>query len=670
MSPEQAMGEREITARSDVYALGCVTYEMLTGDPPFTGSTAQAIVAKVMTDEPMPPRRHRKTVPEAVEAAVLTALEKLPADRFPSAVAFAEALSAPTVPVRVAAAAPARGWLADRRSWAAVAVAGVSVGAAAALWVKNREHAGDVSAMSAVQNTFRQEPVMAARWAPEGATIIYSAAHGGSTPRLYLVRPDYPEPQAIGPDSVQLLAVSSKGELAVLTHAVSLGHRLYRGTLASMPLGGGAPREIMNDVREADWSPDGSRLAITRASGDRYRLEYPAGRLVYQGQPGGYLSEIRTSARGDRIALFSHDLAGDDRGFVVVVDTAGVADTLGSEFWGLQGLAWNDARSVVFSAASKGGQYQVHRAELGGVPRLALPSAGSLTLMDAARGNRWLVSRDDAPLWILVKGPGTAPLRDLSWLDNSLTPSLSPDGALMAFTDQSTAGGNQYSVMLRKTDGSPVVRLGPGGRSSISRDGRLVIAQLPSSPSKFMLYPTGAGDTRPLAWPQLEQVTGLDFFPDSRSLLVCGNEPRKPTRCYRSPLEGGTLEPIGPDSIAFGFLRPDGRAMAVPRGTGRWIYPLDGGTPVAVPGLGDTVGILRWSPDGRALWVLTGSNVHPKVDQVDVATGRRTSLIDVEPPAGLTVFGTFNVSVADDPRTYAYSAWSYNSELFTIQGVR
>src|SRR6478752_363568 len=82
MSPEQAMGEREITARSDVYALGCITYEMLTGDPPFTGSTAQAIVTKVVTEKPVPPSRLRDTVPPAVEDAVLTALAKLPADRF------------------------------------------------------------------------------------------------------------------------------------------------------------------------------------------------------------------------------------------------------------------------------------------------------------------------------------------------------------------------------------------------------------------------------------------------------------------------------------------------------------------------------------------------------------------------------------------------------------
>ena len=94
MSPEQAMGEREITARSDVYTLGCVTYEMLTGDPPFTGSTAQAIIAKVMTEKPASLQKQRERVPDEVEDAVLIALEKLPADRFATAAEFAEALHA------------------------------------------------------------------------------------------------------------------------------------------------------------------------------------------------------------------------------------------------------------------------------------------------------------------------------------------------------------------------------------------------------------------------------------------------------------------------------------------------------------------------------------------------------------------------------------------------
>ena len=92
MSPEQAMGEREITARSDVYALGAVLYEMLTGEPPFTGATAQAVVARVVTEAPRPLHAQRHTIPAHVEAAVLTALEKLPADRFASAADFAAAL--------------------------------------------------------------------------------------------------------------------------------------------------------------------------------------------------------------------------------------------------------------------------------------------------------------------------------------------------------------------------------------------------------------------------------------------------------------------------------------------------------------------------------------------------------------------------------------------------
>ncbi|MDP3775517.1 MAG: protein kinase, partial [Gemmatimonadales bacterium] len=123
MAPEQAMGEREITPKADVYALGCVLYEMLTGEPPFTGPTAQAIIARVMTEEPRSLTLQRHTIPPHVEATVLRALEKLPADRFGSAAQFAEALAKPelTLPagasvVRTAAAAPAAAAPAPRRA--------------------------------------------------------------------------------------------------------------------------------------------------------------------------------------------------------------------------------------------------------------------------------------------------------------------------------------------------------------------------------------------------------------------------------------------------------------------------------------------------------------------------------------------------------------------------
>jgi eukaryotic-like serine/threonine-protein kinase len=670
MSPEQAMGQREIGPQSDVYALGAVTYEMLTGDPPFTGSTAQAIVAKVMTEKPAAIRRARERVPEQVEDAVLTALEKLPADRFPSAAAFAEALTGPARSVGRASAAGGRPWLADRRSRLALAVAAISLAAALLLLARLRGSRVDLAEMSVAQNTFSQEAIFTARWAPDGKTIVYSAARQGTNPRLYVVRADYPEPQPLGPDSTHLLAVSSTGELALLTRPRYFGHRLFAGTLARMPLGGGAPREVMENVQEADWSPDGGRLAITHSVGDRDQLEYPIGKVLYRSRPGGYLSDLRVSPAGDRVAFFDHQTGGDDRGVVMVVDTTGKATAVTPEFWGLEGLAWEPGgQSVLFAGASRGGMYQVHRAGVGRAESLVLPSPGTLTLQDVAGDGRWLVTRDDGPLRILLHPSGSTGLQDLSWLDNSLNPRISGDGELLAFTDQSIQAGPRYAVMIRKTDGSPVVRLGDGAAQAISRDKRWVIGLLLTIPQQFKLYPTGAGEPRRLNWPALEMVSSVAFFPDSRSLFVCGNEQGKAPRCYRSPLDASSLEPVTPDSVDSGLVRPDGLAVAHSSGGGWWIYSLTGGTPRLVPGL-DSVTVLRWSPDGAALWVASGALQNLRLERVDAMTGRRRPLVTMETPSDLPLFFLFGLSLADDPLTYAYSAGSYTSLLFTIQGVR
>jgi len=669
MSPEQAMGQREIGPPCDVYALGAVTYEMLSGDPPFTGSTAQAIVAKVMTDKPASIRRARERVPEQVEDAVLTALEKLPADRFPSAAAFAEALTGPARTVSRSAAA-GRTWLADRRSRLALAAAVISTAVALVLVARSRRKTVDLAEMSVAQNTFRQEAIFNARWAPDGKTIVYSAAARGTNPRLYIVRSDYPEPQPLGPDSTHLLAVSSTGELALLRRPRNPSHRLFTGTLARMPIGGGAPREIMENVQEADWSPDGSQLAITRPAGESSQLEYPVGRALYRSRPGGYLSDLRVSPGGDRVAFFDHQAVNDDRGVVVVVDTTGNAAAVTPEFWGMEGLAWEPGgQSVLFAGASHGGMYQVHRAGAGRAESLVLPSPGTLTLQDVARDGRWLVTRDDQPLRILLHPSGSTGLKDLSWLDNSLTPLISGDGELLAFTDQSIQAGPRYAVMIRKTDGSPVVRLGDGAARAISRDKRWVVGVLLTVPQQFMLYPTGAGEPHELKWPALETTTSVDFFPDSRSLFVCGKEQGKAPRCYKSPLDASSLEPVTPDSVDSGLLRPDGLAVAHESGRSWWIHPLDGGTPRPVPGL-DTATVLRWSPDGAALWVATGTTLNTRVERVDAVTGRRSPLVTIEMPSDLPVYQIYSISLADDPRIYAYSTGSYTSLLFTIQGVR
>ena len=141
MSPEQAMGEREITRRSDVYALGAMTYEMLLGEPPFTGPTAQSIVAKVMTEKPAPLMARRDRIPPAVEDAVLTALEKLPADRFASAAEFAAALAGAGGATSLSRTAPVRRAPAPRRRALIAAGAAVAALAAAGGWLLGRRTA-------------------------------------------------------------------------------------------------------------------------------------------------------------------------------------------------------------------------------------------------------------------------------------------------------------------------------------------------------------------------------------------------------------------------------------------------------------------------------------------------------------------------------------------------
>src|SRR6185369_9417258 len=176
--------------------------------------------------------------------------------------------------------------------------------------------------------------VFRALFAPDGKTVVYSAALTGNTVELFTVSPEYPESKSFGLRDVQLLSVSSKSELAVLTHARYLSQRLYLGTLARMPLGGGAPREILENVREADWAPDGEQLAIIRSVNGSDRLEFPAGKVLVE--TTGYLSDLRVSPDGTRVAFFEHPAKFDDRGSVAVVDLAGKKTTLSDGYSGLE----------------------------------------------------------------------------------------------------------------------------------------------------------------------------------------------------------------------------------------------------------------------------------------------------------------------------------------------
>jgi eukaryotic-like serine/threonine-protein kinase len=263
MSPEQAMGEREITGRSDVYALGAVLYEMLTGDPPFTGSTAQAIVARVVTESPRPLLAQRHTIPPHVEAAVLTALEKLPADRFATPDEFADALAGrgaiTTRATASAAAAPPAVAPVRARPWNALTLAALAVAAlatAAALWGWLRPRpAAPVNRYSLLlrpAEALRPSAIAGnVAISSDGGRIAYLGPAEGGT-RIWLREHDKLRPQPI-PGTENGVSPFFSPDGSQLAYIVG-GRSLRVATLA-----GGPPVTLSDSLNASggDWGADG-----------------------------------------------------------------------------------------------------------------------------------------------------------------------------------------------------------------------------------------------------------------------------------------------------------------------------------------------------------------------------------------------------------------------------
>jgi Tol biopolymer transport system component len=671
MAPEQVRG-RQADVRSDIFSFGAILYEMLSGKRAFHGDSAADTMSAILREDPPDLSLTNQTFPGGLERIVRHCLEKNPEQRFHSAHDLAfdlESLSGLSSPgARPVAAKPGP----SRRGLLGAAAVVVLAAAVAASFLAGRraERRSAPAGPSFSQLTFRQQPIFKARFAPDGKTIVFSAATKGNTPEIFSLRPDYPGATARGLPGVQLLAISSKGELAVLTRARYIGHNLFDGTLARMPLEGAAPREILEGVREADWSPDGADLAIVRDVNGKDRLEFPAGKVLCEAS--GYLSDPRFSPKGDRIAFFEHPVKYDDRGLVAVVDLSGRKTVLSEGYWGEEGLAWSpDGEEVLFSAGTAYNNFKIYAVTLSGRRRIASDSAGGLTIHDAGAGGRWLVTRDDFFRKMFVLPPGEKDERELSWLDLSEPIALSPDGKTLLFTEESGSVGVNYAVCLRGTDGSAVVRLGEGTAADLSPDGKWALAIVPASPQQLVLYPTGAGEKRRLESGGLVSYDSGQFFPDGRRLLVCGAETGRAVRCYIQEIAGGKPRPVTPEGASQGFASPDGASILVRSGAGAlMLYPSGGGEPRSVPGTTPEDRVLRWGADGRSLVLFRGSQVPVHSERLDLATGRREPLrtFGTAETAGALRIGTFALN--DDGKSYAYSYGYQLSHLFVVEGAR
>ena len=668
MSPEQVRG-KPTDSRSDIFSFGAILYEMLSGKRAFHGDSAADTMSAILKEEPADLTETNRHVSPALERIVRHCLEKNPAERFQSArdVAFnLEALTDISTSSRGGIRAlpeekPARRWLLP------LLAALVLLASWAGLYRYARRAAMPANP-TFHEVTFRNGTIWDARFAPDGQTIVYGAAWDGRPQEIFSTRFDSSDSRTIGLPTAQILSISSKSEMAVSLHPVNFGAFSQGGTLARVPLAGGAPREMLENILWADWTPDGQSVAVIRPSSTSGgNLEFPPGKLIYQ--PRGWVSHVRFSPSGEFLAVADHVPAGDD-GRVVILDTHGQSKARSSYYSSVEGLAWvPSGKEVWFSAVPAGSARSIYALDFSGKERLIYRAPGGLTIHDISRTGLVLLTADKARLAISGLPPGESRERSLSWFDWSLLLDMSADGKTIVFSETGEAAGNNYSIFLRKTDGSPAVRLGDGGFGALSPDGQWVISSV-GSPAKLLLLPTGVGEPRQLTDDKTDHFN-IAWLPDSKSIVFSTAEGGHGPRTYLLEIQGGTPRPLTPEGTVGGLITPDGKfLLAIDGRRERWLYPIAGGDPQkfnVVPNPNER--IMGFFPDGKSLRLRT-LGVPSQITRVDIATGHREAWKEIAPADPAGVQSLPNIKFSADGKSYAYSVGRLLSDLYVVDGLK
>jgi len=467
MSPEQAMGDRELDARSDVYSLGAMLYEMLAGDPPYTGSTAQAIVAKVITEKAPSVMVHRDTVPAHVAAAINKALAKLPADRFGSAADFAEALTnvgfAATVPGTQATQTHAS---VGKRDWRLIGLAAavvVAVGFAAVGWLQAlRRPTPPVQRFELAVPPEHSIPPMlgtAIDLSPDGQQYVF-VGPGESGRQLWLRSMDRLEPVALG------------GTEGALAPRVSPDGRwiafVADQRLKKVPVTGGPPITLADSANSTlpgvAWQDDGTLLFV-HGNWGLYRMPSAGGTpspvSVLDSAQGGFLfPDALPGSQKALVTLCSPSCSAMEIAAMDLADgsvTTLVEDAARAWYLPTGHIAYADREGAVFAAPFDAGQAAITgasvpvaenvRTKFRIVPEMAISASGSLIYRLGAAGGLILA-------WVDERGQPTDV--DTDWRGFFGAPVLSPNGQQAAVA--MTMGGTQ-DIWVKSLDRGPASRL-------------------------------------------------------------------------------------------------------------------------------------------------------------------------------------------------------------------
>ncbi|HMA29064.1 MAG TPA: hypothetical protein VKS23_04320 [Thermoanaerobaculia bacterium] len=502
--------------------------------------------------------------------------------------------------------------------------------------------------------------------APDGRTVVYGASWGGAPSEVFTVRTESPESRALGLPNATVASVSSTGELALFSRERMTTPGAW-AMLSRVPLSGGAPRPLLDEVAAADWTPDGKELAVVRLrEGGGRRVELPAGKLLYETK--NRIGAMRVSPDGRHVALGEED---GEKSSLLVVDLSGKARTLVGSAPILGSFAWlPSGREILYHGGDSREDAVLRAVNLSGRVRTLYRSTGFLFVHDVFADGRVLLEHAASLRGLMFTRASDKQERDLSWFDSSRIQSISSEGTAILFDESGDATGGLPRAFFRKTDGSPAVRIGDGAGLALSPDAMRALVR---DGDGVAVVPVGTGAPQRLALGSVADVRAAAFFPDGRKILLYGVEKGKGTRFWTVEPPGEPV-PVSPENTQgnAGLLSPDGRRVIV------WsadtsilsILPLGGGAAVPLRGT-EHDDPIAWTADGKGLYVRPGGGGSGRVEILDVTTLARTPWKTLSPPDPSSVSEITSGAFARDGSAYAYTYWRVlTSDLYVVDGLK